>query len=51
VGPLGRPGAVTTVVREAASVFEDMRIVPVTTTTERFDPAATRNVVVIGVRR
>ena len=48
VGTLDGSGAVRAVVRAAGSVFEDVRLVPVMTATERVDPAATRNVVVVG---
>ncbi len=50
VGALGGPGAVQLVVRAAASVFEDVRLVPVMTAMEMYDPSSPRNVVVVGVR-
>jgi spermidine synthase len=49
VGALDGSGAVRAVARAAASVFDDVRLVPVMTTTETFDPYAARNVVVIGI--
>ena len=51
VGRLDGTGEVGSVVRAAASVFHDVRLVPVMTTGERYAPSATRNVVVVGVRR
>ena len=51
VGTLDGSGAVRSVVRAASSVFDDVRIVPVMTATEGYDPASPRNVVVVGVRR
>ena len=50
VGALDGSGAVRSVVRAAASVFDDVRLVPVMTTTETCDPSTVRNVVVVGVR-
>ena len=49
VGALDGSGAVRAVARAAASVFGDVRLVPVMTTTETFDPYAVRNVVVVGI--
>jgi hypothetical protein len=51
VGTLNGSGAVRSVVRAAASIFDDVRVVPVMTATERFDPSSPRNVVVVGVQR
>jgi hypothetical protein len=50
VGTLAGSGAVRSVVRAAASVFDDVRVVPVMTATEKYDSTSLRNVVVIGVR-
>jgi hypothetical protein len=50
VGALGGRGAVRSVVRAAASVFDDVRLVPVMSTTETCEPSTVRNVVVVGVR-
>ena len=51
VGALDGSGAVRSVVRSAASVFDDVRLVPVMTTTETYGASTVRNVVIIGVRR
>jgi spermidine synthase len=50
VGTLDVSGAVRSVVRAAASFFDDVRVVPVMIATERFDPSSPRNVVVVGVQ-
>ena len=50
VGALGGRGAVRSIVRAAASVFDDVRLVPVMSTTETCEPSTVRNVVVVGVR-
>ena len=41
-------GAVPSVVRAAASVFDDVRVVPVMTATEAYEPSTVRHGVVIG---
>jgi hypothetical protein len=50
VGTLDGSGAVRSVVHAASSVFDDVRLVPVMTVTEGYDPASPRNVVVTGLR-
>ena len=49
VGALDGSGAVRSVARAAASVFDDVRLLPVMTATERYDPSTVRNVVVVGI--
>ena len=44
VGTLDGSGAVCSVVRAAASVFDDVRVVPVMTAREAYDPTSPRNV-------
>jgi spermidine synthase len=48
VGSLGGSGPVRSVVRAAAYEFHDVRVLPVMTATEEYDPLAERNVVIIG---
>ncbi len=50
VGTLDGSGVVRSVLRAATSVFDDVRIVPVMTSTESYDPSTERNVILIGVR-
>lgn len=51
VGALDGSGPVGEVVRAAASVFDDVRLVPVMNASETYDRSIERNVIVVGVRR
>jgi spermidine synthase len=48
IGSLELRSKTRTVIDAASSVFDDLRVVPVMTADERFDPAAARNVVLVG---
>jgi len=48
IGSLELRSKTRTVIDAASSVFDDLRVVPVVTADERFDPAAARNVVLVG---
>jgi hypothetical protein len=50
IGSLGGSGPVHSIARAAASEFRDVRVLPVMTATEEYDPLVERNVVIIGVR-
>jgi hypothetical protein len=50
VGPLRGAGPVRSVAQAAASEFRNVRVLPVMTATEEYDPLVERNVVILGVR-
>lgn len=50
IGSLESGSTTRTVIDAASSVFDDLRVVPVMTSGERFAPATRRNVVLVGTR-